>query len=593
MASYKTPLRDMHFVYNELFDAEAIQALPGCEEVTPDLVDAILEEAGRFCEERLFPLNRSGDEEGCHFDNGEVTTPAGLKEAYHDFNEMGWGALAADPEYGGQGLPNAISMLVEEIMCSTNFAFGLYPGLTHGAYNALAARASDELKEKFLPNMVTGRWSGSMCLTEPQCGTDLGLVRTKAEAQEDGSYRITGTKMFITAGEHDLTENIIHLVLARTPDAPKGIKGISLFLVPKVRVNSDGSLGERNGVSCGSIEHKMGINASATCVMNFDEAEGFLVGRLNKGMEAMFIMMNTERLAVGIQGLGIGEASYQGAVAYARERLQGRALTGVKSPDKMADSLLVHPDVRRMLLTQRAYVEGNRALAVWVASELDHAKRNPDRKRRQQAEDFVALMTPIVKAFMTDTGSEVANLGMQVLGGHGYIREHGMEQYVRDARIAQIYEGTNGIQAMDLVGRKLPAHMGRYLRRFFHPVRDYLESKEHDFSQHRFLMPLAKAFGRLQKATAFIAQKGMGNPDEAGAAAADYLRLFAVVTLGYLWMRMADVAKQQLDQDPLFYQAKLDTARFYFERILPQSGALFANIMAGSKGMMQFNDEAF
>ncbi len=593
MASYKTPLRDMRFVYNELFDAEAIHALPGCEEVTPDLVDAILEEAGKFCEERLFPLNRSGDEEGCHFENGKVTTPAGLKEAYRDFNEMGWGALAADPEYGGQGLPNSVSMMVEEIMCSTNFAFGLYPGLTHGAYNALVARASDELKQTYLPNMVSGKWSGSMCLTEPQCGTDLGLVRTKAELQDDGSYHITGTKMFITAGEHDLTENIIHLVLARKPEAPKGIKGISLFLVPKISVNSDGSLGDLNGVTCGSIEHKMGINASSTCVMNFDDAKGFLVGELNKGMEAMFIMMNTERLAVGIQGLGIGEASYQGAVEYARERLQGRSLTGVKSPDKPADSLLVHPDVRRMLLTQRAYVEGNRALAGWVATEMDHAHRNPDPRRKQEAKDFVALMTPIVKAFMTDTGSEVANLGMQVFGGHGYIREHGMEQYVRDARIAQIYEGTNGIQAMDLVGRKMPAHMGRYLRRFFHPVRDYLESKEHDFSMHAYLMPLAKAFGRLQKATAFLAQKGMSNPDEAGAAAAEYLRLFALVALGYLWMRMADIGKQKRDEDSLFYQAKVDTARFYFERILPQSGALFANIMAGSKGMMKFNDDAF
>lgn len=399
--------------------------------------------------------------------------------------------------------------------------------------------------------------------------------------------------MFITAGEHDLTENIIHLVLARTPDAPKGIKGISLFLVPKIQVNADGSLGQPNGVSCGSIEHKMGINASATCVINLDQAKGFLVGRLNKGMEAMFIMMNTERLAVGIQGLGIGEASYQGAVAYARERLQGRALSGPKSPEKPADSLLVHPDVRRMLLTQRAYVEGNRALAAWVASELDHSKRNPDPRRRQEAEDFVALMTPIVKAFMTDTGSEVANLGVQVFGGHGYIREHGMEQYIRDARIAQIYEGTNGIQAMDLVGRKMPAHMGRYLRRFFHPLRDYLESKEHDFAMHAYLLPLAKAFGRLQKATAHLARQGLKNPDDAGAAATDYLRLFALVALAYLWMRMAETGKEKRDQDPLFYQAKVDTARFYFEKILPQSSALFASIMAGSKGMMKFNDEAF
>ncbi len=594
MASYKTPLRDMQFIYNELLDPETLSALPGCEEVTPDLVDAILEEAGKFCEERLLPLNRSCDEEGCKFEDGKVTTPTGLKEAYRDFNEMGWGALAADPEYGGQGLPKTLSMMIEEIMCSTNFAFGLYPGLTHGAYNALEARASDELKNTYLPKMVEGIWSGSMCLTEPHCGTDLGLCRTKAVVQNDGRYKITGTKMFITAGEHDLTENIIHLVLAKTPDAPEGIKGISLFLVPKILVKEDGSLGDQNGVSCGSIEHKMGIHASATCVMNFDAAEGYLVGELNKGMDAMFIMMNTERLAVGIQGLGIAEASYQGAVEYARERLQGRALTGAKTPEKPADSLLVHPDIRRMLLTQRAYVEGNRALAAWVASELDHSNRNPDAKRRKEASDLVKLMTPIIKAFMTDTGSEVANIGMQVFGGHGYIREHGMEQYVRDARIAQIYEGTNGIQALDLVGRKLPKHTGRYLRRFFQPVREYLESKEHDMSMHHYLLPLAKACGRLQKATAWIAQRGMKNPDDAAAAATDYLRLFALVALGYQWMQMAEIGMQKRDgEEAVFYQAKVDTARFYFERILPQTSSLFANIMAGSKGMMKFNEEAF
>jgi alkylation response protein AidB-like acyl-CoA dehydrogenase len=594
MASYKTPLRDLCFIYNELLDPGQIRGLPGHAEVTADLVEAILTEAGHFFEQRLMPLNRPCDEEGCHFEAGKVTTPAGLKEAYKAFCEMGWASLSAAEEYGGQALPKTLSMMVEEIMCSTNFAFSLYPGLTHGAYNALVARASEELKTTYLPKMVEGTWSGSMCLTEAHCGTDLGLIRTKAVPQDEGNYRLTGSKMFITAGDHDLTENIIHLVLARTPDAPKGIQGISLFLVPKIKLNADGSLGEANGVSCGSIEHKMGIHASATCVMNFDQAEGYLVGAQNKGMEAMFIMMNSERLAVGIQGLGIAAASYQGAVAYARERLQGRALTGAQSPDKPADSLLVHPDVRRMLLTQRAYVEGCRALAAWVACELDHAHRAEDPKRRQQADDFVALMTPVVKAFLTDVGSEVANLGMQVFGGHGYIREHGMEQYVRDGRIAQIYEGTNGIQALDLVGRKLPAHMGRYLRRFFHPVRDYLESKEQDASMHQFLLPLAKAFGRLQKATGFIAQKGMSNPDVAGAAATDYLRLLALVALGYLWMRMAEIGEEKREADEaLFYQAKVDTARFYFEHILPQNSALFANIMAGSDGVMKFNDDAF
>ncbi|MCP4993649.1 MAG: acyl-CoA dehydrogenase [Gammaproteobacteria bacterium] len=594
MANYKTPLRDMQFVYNELFDPETINALPGCEEATPDLVEAILEEAGKFCEEQLHPLNRSGDEEGCHFSDGKVTTPAGMKEAYRAFIEMGLIGLTADPEYGGQELPETLAVMVNEIMCGTNFAFSLYPGLTSGAYNAIVAHGSDGLKETYLPRMVEGIWSGTMCLTEPQCGTDLGLSNTKAIPQEDNSYRITGTKIFITAGEHDLTENIIHLVLARMPDAPKGIKGISLFLVPKFLVNEDGTLGESNNVSCGAIEHKMGIHASATCVMNFDDARGFLIGKPNKGMEAMFVMMNSERLAVGTQGLGIAEASYQGAVEYARDRLQGRALNGPKYPDLAADPLLVHPDVRRMLLTQRALVEGNRAMAAWVASELDHSHRNPNSKRRREAEDFVTLMTPIVKAFMTDCGSEVANIGMQVLGGHGYIREQGMEQYVRDARIAQIYEGTNGIQALDLVGRKMPAHMGRYLRRFFHPVREYLQQKETDSSLHPYLMPLAKAFGRLQQATGVIAQKGMKNPEEAGAAATEYLRLFALVTLGYLWMRMAEIGmEKQKGGEAIFYQAKVDTARFYFERILPQNSALFASIMAGSKGMMKFNDEAF
>ena len=594
MPRYKTPLRDMHFVYNELLDAGEIQSLPGYEEATPDLVDAVLEEAGRFCEEQLQPLNRTADEEGCHFDQGQVTTPKGMKDAYRAFTESGWSSLSADPDYGGQGLPESINMMLEEIICSTNFSFGLYPGLTGGAYNAISTYATDELKAAYLPKMVEGTWSGTMCLTEPQAGTDLGLVRTRAVPQADGSYRVSGSKMFITAGDHDLTENIIHLVLARTPDAPTGIKGISLFLVPKIRVDENGELGATNGVTCGSIEHKMGIHASATCLINFDDAEGYLVGDLHKGMAAMFVMMNSERLGVGIQGLGIAEAAYQGAVEYARERLQGRSLKGPKYPRQGADPLLVHPDVRRMLLTMRAYTEGCRALAGWVAVALDRSHRHEDGRARQEAEDFVALMTPIVKAFLTDTGSEVANLGMQVFGGHGYIRENGMEQFVRDARIAQIYEGTNGIQALDLVGRKLPTHMGRYLRRFFHPLRDYLDEKESDPAMHDFLLPLAKAFGRLQQATAWIARRGLKDPDEAAAAATDYLRLFALVALGYLWMRMAEIGRQRCEGDEaLFYQAKVDTARFYFDRILPQTGSLFATIMSGSESMMQFNDEAF
>ena len=596
MPTYKAPLRDLRFVYNELFNPAELQHLSGFEEVTPDLVEAILEEAGKFCENVLLPINRSGDEIGVRFDNGQVITPPGLKEAYQAYSENGWGALTADPEYGGQGLPKTLGIMIEEMICGANVSFGLYPGLTVGAYNALVSHGADELKQKFLPNMVAGIWSGTMCLTEPQCGTDLGMIRTKAEPQADGSYQLTGTKIFITSGEHDMTDNIIHLVLARLPDAPAGIKGISLFLVPKFMVNEDGSLGERNPVFCGSIEHKMGIHASSTCVMNFDGATGYLVGQPHKGMQAMFVMMNAERLGVGMQGLGIGEASYQNAVAYARDRIQGRALKSALQADKPADPLWVHPDVRRMLLTMRAYTEGNRALAIWVARRLDEANHTTDPQRKQDAEAFIALMTPVVKAFMTDCGSEIANLGMQVYGGHGYIREWGMEQFVRDARIAQIYEGTNGIQALDLVGRKLPANTGRNLRPFFHELSAYLESKQDDPRPEfqPFVTGLAKVFVRLQQVTGWIAEKDMKNPEEGAGAATDYLRMLGLVSLAYLWARMADIALEQRQGDEaLFYQAKLDTARFYFERLLPQTGALTSAIMSGCASMMNFNPEAF
>ena len=461
MATYTAPLADMRFVLNDLLGEEQIGDLPGADEVTPDLVDAILEEAAKVCEGLLFPLNRSGDEEGCHFENGVVRTPEGFKEAYRTFTEGGWTSLACDTEHGGQGLPETINTLVEEMICSANLSFGIYPGLSRGVYLALKAFGSEALKETYLPRLADGTWSGTMCLTESQCGTDLGLLNTRATPGDDGAYTITGTKIFISAGEHDLTENIIHLVLARTPDAPEGTRGISLFLVPKVSVAGDGSLGPANGVACGSIEHKMGIHGSSTCVINFDDATGFLVGDLNKGMRAMFVMMNTARLAVGIQGLGLAEAAYQGAAAYARERLQGRSLGGPKCPDKPADPIIVHPDVRRMLLTMRAYVEGARALGAWVSLHMDVAARHADADRRRQSQDLVELLTPVVKALFTDIGFEAGNLAMQVFGGHGYIREHGIEQYVRDARITQIYEGTNGIQALDLVGRKLSHNMGR------------------------------------------------------------------------------------------------------------------------------------
>ncbi|MGD9163499.1 MAG: acyl-CoA dehydrogenase C-terminal domain-containing protein [Chromatiales bacterium] len=594
MAQYHPPLRDYQFIYHELLDPARIQALPGCEEFDGDLVNAVLEESGKFFSEVLFPLNRSGDEEGCHFEDGEVRTPAGFKDAYQQYVEAGWTAIACDPEDGGQGLPNAVTLLVEEMATACNLSFVMYPGLSHGAYNAIKAHGDEALKRLYLPRLADGSWAGTMCLTEPQCGTDLGLVRSKAVPQEDGSYKLTGTKIFISAGEHDLTENIVHLVLARLPDAPSGIKGISLFLVPKFLPNKDAEVGERNGVVCSAIEHKMGIKASSTCVLNFDGATGWLLGQPHKGMRAMFTMMNTARLGVGVQGVGLGEVAYQGAVDYARERLQGRSLNGPKSPDKPADSLLVHPDVRHKLLTMRAYVEGTRALGGWIASEIDVYQRSTDKAEVQAAEDLVALLIPVFKAFGTDMGFDSANLGVQVLGGHGYIREQGMEQYVRDARITQIYEGTNGVQALDLVGRKLSAHMGRYLRRFFHPVSAYIEAHQQDPQLAEFVLPLAKAFGRLQRASAWIAQSGLSNPEEAGAAASDYLRLFGLTALAYLWTRMAEISLTKLDgEERRFYQAKIDTARFFMQRLLPQSGGLFSAILAGGGSIMAFEDDAF
>ncbi|HAQ00775.1 MAG TPA: acyl-CoA dehydrogenase, partial [Rhodospirillum rubrum] len=518
MAGYKAPLRDMRYVLYDLFDGASLTTLPGYEEFTADLIDPVLEEAAKICEDVLQPLNRPGDEEGCVLENGVVRTPKGFPEAYRTFREGGWTSITCDPAHGGQGLPQVVNTFIEEMICAANLSFGMYPGLSHGAYVALKQFGTEDQKARYLPALVDGTWTGTMCLTEPQCGTDLGLLRTKAVPDGEGGYKITGTKIFISAGDHDLTENILHLVLARLPDAPKGIKGISLFLVPKVLVTEEGALGDRNAVTCGALEHKMGIKASSTCVLNFDEATGWLIGEPHKGMRAMFAMMNTARLGVGVQGLGLAEASYQGAVAYARDRLQGRSPSGVKAPDKPADPLIVHPDVRRMLLTQRAIVEGGRALAAWVGLALDRQHHAGDPATRAEAGEFVALMTPVVKALLTDLGSEATNLGVQVFGGHGYIREHGMEQYIRDCRITQIYEGTNGIQALDLVGRKLPENAGRNLRRFFHPVADYIEARLDDDTLAEFVGPLAKTFVRLQQATAQVARVGMTKPAEAAAA---------------------------------------------------------------------------
>ncbi len=597
MTSYTAPQRDMQFVLHEFLEVGQLTELPGYEEATSDVIDAIINEAAKVAEEVLFPLNRSGDQQGCVFENGVVRTPDGFKEAYDQFVEAGWAGLSADPAFGGQGLPKAVRLLVDEMVCSANLSFGMYPGLTAGAYNAIVRHGTEEQKNLYLPKMVEGRWSGTMCLTEPQCGTDLGLIRTRAEPNGDGSYEVTGTKIFISAGEHDLTQNIIHLVLARLPDAPEGIKGISLFLVPKFLPRDDGEAGPRNGVACGSIEHKMGIKASATCVMNFEKAKGWLIGEPHRGMRAMFTMMNDARLEVGIQGLGIAETAYQSAVAYARDRRQGRALTGAKEPDQSADPILVHPDVRRMLLTMRAFSEGARALAYWIGMQLDISEKHTDPTVRRDADDLVALMTPIIKAYFTDQGFHNAHLGIQCMGGHGYIAEWGMEQLLRDARITLLYEGTNGVQALDLIGRKLPSHFGRLLRAFFHPVMAFIEEHQTDQDLQEFVLPLAKAFSRLQQVTLHVAQQGLKNPDEAGAASVDYLRLFALVALAFIWVRMVRLAKAKLAEgangDAGFYEAKVATARFFMTKILPENSALFAQIMAGAEPVMAFEDEAF
>jgi alkylation response protein AidB-like acyl-CoA dehydrogenase len=585
MHSYTAPLRDMNFI---LFDVLSIQdsanAMPAYAEATAETVTAILDEAGKFCTHVLQPINRSGDEAGCELKNGAVRTASGFKEAYRKFVEGGWPGLACDPAYGGQGLVTPVSFAVEEMLSSANMAFGLVPLLTHGAYHALKAHATEELKNTYLSKMVAGTWTGTMNLTEPQCGTDLGLIKTRAEPQPDGTYKIFGTKIFITAGEHDLSDNIIHLILARLPDAPPGVRGISLFVCPKFLPTPEGESGERNALTCGSLEKKMGIKASPTCVMNYDGATAWLVGLPQKGLSAMFTMMNAARLAVGIQGLGISEAAYQGAAAYAKTRLQMRAPKGAMHPDKPADPIIVHPDIRRTLMRMRAMTEGARALALWIAHEHDISMLHPDPVRRQSAEDLVALMTPVVKSMLTDHGSSAANDAMQVHGGHGYIREWGMEQLARDVRITQIYEGTNGIQAMDLVGRKLSTGMGRLARQFFHPVGEYIANQPST-------LPLAKALGHLQKTTFWLSQASAKNPDESGAAATEYLRLFGLVAIGYMWARMTEKASAHEQDD--FCKAKVTTAKFYMTRILPETESLMSSIMGGSSSVMDLPDEAF
>ena len=593
MADYKAPLRDMRFVLNEVFEVSRLWAqLPALAEVVDaETAAAILEEAGKVTAGTIAPLNRPGDEEGCQWNAGAVSTPAGFPEAYRTYAEGGWVGVGGDPTYGGMGMPKVISAQVEELVNSANLSFGLYPMLTAGACLALNAHASDELKDKYLPNMYAGIWAGSMCLTEPHAGTDLGIIRTRAEPQADGSYKISGTKIFITGGEHDLTENIIHLVLAKLPDAPAGPKGISLFLVPKVLVNADGSLGEKNSLGCGSIEHKMGIKASATCVMNFDGASGWLVGEVNKGLAAMFTMMNYERLSIGIQGIGCAEMSYQSAVAYARERLQSRAPTGPVARDKAADPIIVHPDVRRMLLTMKALTEGGSAFSTYVGQQLDLAKYAEDQEERSQAEALVALLTPVAKAFFTDTGLESCVLGQQVFGGHGYIREWGQEQLVRDVRIAQIYEGTNGIQALDLMGRKVVANGGLFLSIFSREVRAFAAGANAELAE--FVTPLLTALDLLDNLTQGIVARAGNDPREIGAASVEYLHLFGYTAYAYLWARMAAAALRQREADPSFHDGKLATARFYFARILPRVHSLAAAVEAGSESLYGLEAEQF
>lgn len=596
MPEYKAPLRDMRFLIDHVFDFHTQYAALGAHDASPDMINAILEEGAKFCENVLAPLNRSGDEEGCHFDNGVVTTPAGFKQAFAQYVEGGWHGLAADPAYGGQGLPSSLGLVISEMVASSNTSWGMYPGLTHGAMSAIHAHGTEEQKNTYLRKLTAGQWTGTMCLTEAHCGTDLGIIKTRAVPQADGSYAVTGSKIFISAGEHDMSDNIIHLVLAKLPDAPAGTKGISLFIVPKFLPDAAGEAGERNGVSCGSIEHKMGIKASATCVLNFDDAKGFLIGEPNKGLNCMFTMMNHARLGTGMQGLCLGEASFQGAIKYANDRLQMRALTGAKAPDKPADPIIVHPDVRRMLLTMKAFNEGNRALTYFTAQMLDVAHLSPDADARQEAEDLLAFLTPICKAFMTDTGLEVTNHGMQVFGGHGFIREWGMEQLVRDCRIAPIYEGTNGIQALDLLGRKVLGSQGKLLRNFTKIVHKFCAANAGHAQLGEFVAQLDSLNQQWGELTMQVGMAAMKNPDEVGAASVDYLMYSGYIVLGYLWLRMALVAQAQLESgegDGDFCQGKLATCEFYFKRLLPRTAAHRSAIEAGSDCLMKLPAQLF